>query len=174
MKYRFFFFFLDFFFSRRGDGEGLSELLTKGANKFSDFSFTVRSFSALMFIYSPVSVLVFLFLLPAALLGQRIWIVWIFHQPERVKVTEFESWAEITLSDEYTYISMFSKATSDHVWLFTSGCWQSHVGKCSTECLCQPRNVKLTNFPRNHRRGTLKYRVWLHLRSETFHSVVRF
>lgn len=33
LEYRFFFFFLDFFFSRRGDGEGLSELLTGRTKK---------------------------------------------------------------------------------------------------------------------------------------------
>lgn len=83
-QYRFFFFFFDFFFSRRGDGEGLSELLTEGM-KVSNLVFTVRTTSALVFIFSPVSVLVFLFLLATALLGRRIGLIWIFHQPERTK-----------------------------------------------------------------------------------------
>lgn len=54
VKYRFFFFFLDFFFSLRGDGEGLSELLGEQIKTQSDppavvsyFPFSSSSFSHL-------------------------------------------------------------------------------------------------------------------------------
>lgn len=72
-EYRFFFFFFDFFFSRRGDGEGLSELPTEQTkNCLTDCSWMSAPFSALMLIFSPVSVLVFLLLLSTALLGRSI------------------------------------------------------------------------------------------------------
>lgn len=77
--------------------------------------FTVRIVSALIkSIFSPVSVLVFLFLLPTAFLGRRIWIVWIFHQPERgAKATE------IMLDHEGTYYT----GVSDH----TGGAVLAHL-----------------------------------------------
>lgn len=107
MEYRFFFFFFDFFFSRWGDEEGLSELLKEGM-KASDLFFMVRTILALMFIFSPVSVLVFLFLLPTTLLGRRTWIIWIFHQPERTKAADLESGTGIMLGDEWKYYTVLS------------------------------------------------------------------
>lgn len=81
--YRFFFFLLDFFFSRRGDTEGLSELLTQGGNRgLSTRPGGCQTFMLSRFKFSPVSVLVLLLLLPAAFLRRRIWLaVGIFHQP---------------------------------------------------------------------------------------------
>lgn len=115
MEYRFFFFFFDFFLSRWGDGEGLSELLKEGM-KASDLFFMVRTISALMFIFSPVSVLVFLFLLPTALLGGRTWIIWIFHQPERTKAADLESGTEIMLGDEWKHYTVLSNLMHQNIW----------------------------------------------------------
>lgn len=118
MGYRFFFFFLDFFFSRRGDGEQLSELLTEWTNNSQTLSSPSGAFLLLSsFIFSPVSVLVFLFLLPAALLGRRFWIIWIFHQPERA--TDLESGTEIMLVGWWLYITLLFKTI-----------FQSRTGVC--------------------------------------------
>lgn len=84
--HRFFFFLLDFFFSRRGDAEGLSELQTqRGQHKVSASARPggCQTFMLATFKSSPVSVLVLLLLLPAAFLRRRIGIVFgVFHQPD--------------------------------------------------------------------------------------------
>lgn len=79
--YRFFVLFLDFFLSLRGDEDGLSELLG-GKDRDVSYSETTYTEVRVQPFFSPVSFLVFLLLLPTSLLWRRIWVFWIFHQPE--------------------------------------------------------------------------------------------
>lgn len=148
-QYRFFFFFFDFFFSRWGDGEALSELLTEGM-KVSDLVFTVRTISALVFIFSPVSVLVFLFLLATALLGRRIGLVWIFHQPERTKAADLESGPEIKLADDgKCYTAVTSNPTGGVILHSLNKVISSYCALCRAGSLCLPLSLN-KEWPGKH------------------------